>query len=193
MYLTETREPVRDKARPFAVKVARAAATDLGPAEGCAVRILDEAAKPGLFGNGGRVGMLGPGFDSLTSAMVKKDPSRGHAGVTDQCGPGERISTVPVRQGSRSLRRLPADILATRTGGAQVFCDPETGTGVSGITITAMRGREGWMLNEGLGDIRSVEVERLYRAPRITQACRRARQVRRTMNARELMKKGAQA
>ncbi len=51
-------------------------------------------AKLGLFGIGVPEHLGGPGFDTLTYAVVMEELSRGYASVADQCGLVELISTL---------------------------------------------------------------------------------------------------
>jgi hypothetical protein len=149
MYLTELQEQVRDMARAFADEVIRPAAEALDREERFAAEIFDEMARLGLFGIGVPEAMGGPGFDTLTYAVVMEELSRGYASVADQCGLVELISTLLVRHGSEVQRRHLPDILAMKTKVAYCITEPEAGTDVSGIRTTAFRDGEGWVLNGG--------------------------------------------
>jgi alkylation response protein AidB-like acyl-CoA dehydrogenase len=149
MYLTEMQEQVRDMARAFADEVIRPAAEALDREERFAVEIFDEMAKLGLFGIGVPEAMGGPGFDTLTYAVVMEELSRGYASVADQCGLVELISSLLVRHGTDAQRKLLADILAMKIKVAYCITEPEAGTDVSGIKTTAVRDGDGWVLNGG--------------------------------------------
>ncbi|MFZ0097776.1 MAG: acyl-CoA dehydrogenase family protein, partial [Gemmobacter sp.] len=91
MYLTETQEQVREMARAFADGVIRPQAEALDRDERFPAEIYDEMARLGLFGIGVPEEMGGPGFDTLTYAVVMEELSRGYASVADQCGLVELI------------------------------------------------------------------------------------------------------
>lgn len=147
MYLTETQDQVRDMARAFADDVIRPAAEALDRDERFPAEIYDEMAKLGLFGIGVPEAMGGPGFDTLTYAVVMEELARGYASVADQCGLVELISSLLVRHGSETQRRLLAPILALQQKVAYCITEAEAGTDVSGIRTTAEPDGEGWRLN----------------------------------------------
>jgi hypothetical protein len=149
MYLNEMQEQVRDMARAFADDVIRPAAEPLDREERFPAEIYDEMAKLGLFGIGVPEAMGGPGFDTLTYAVVMEELSRGYASVADQCGLVELISSLLVRHGTDAQRRLLAPILAMQTKVAYCITEPEAGTDVSGIRTTAEKDGDGWRLNGG--------------------------------------------
>lgn len=149
MYLTETQQQVREMARSFAEEVIRPAAEALDREERFPAELYDEMAKLGLFGIGVPEAMGGPGFDTLTYAVVMEELSRGYASVADQCGLIELISSLLVRHGTEAQRRLLPDILAMKTKVAYCITEPEAGTDVSGIRTTATPDGAGWRLNGG--------------------------------------------
>lgn len=149
MYLTEMQDQVRDMARAFADEVIRPAAEALDRDERFPAEIYEEMAKLGLFGVGVPEEMGGPGFDTLTYAVVMEELSRGYASVADQCGLVELISSLLVRHGTEPQRKLLAGILAMKTKVAYCITEPEAGTDVSGIKTTAARDGDGWVLNGG--------------------------------------------
>jgi alkylation response protein AidB-like acyl-CoA dehydrogenase len=149
MYLTEMHEQVRDMARAFADDVIRPAVEALDRDERFPAEIYDEMAKLGLFGVGVPENMGGPGFDTLTYAVVMEELSRGYASVADQCGLVELISTLLVRHGTDAQRKLLPDMLAMKTRVAYCITEPEAGTDVSGIKTTAIPDGDGWVLNGG--------------------------------------------
>ncbi|MEK1865804.1 MAG: acyl-CoA dehydrogenase family protein, partial [Ensifer adhaerens] len=106
MYLTETQEQVRDMARAFADEMIRPMAEELDREERFPVGLYDEMAKLGLFGIGVPEELGGPGFDTLTYALVMEELSRGYASVADQCGLIELISTLLVRHGTESQQAM---------------------------------------------------------------------------------------
>lgn len=149
MYLTDTQEQVRDMARSFAEEVIRPAAETLDREERFPAEIYDEMAKLGLFGIAVPEEMGGPGFDTLTYAVVMEELSRGYASIADQCGLLELISTLLVRHGTENQRLLLPDILAMKRKVAYCITEPEAGTDVSGIRTTAVKDGDGWVLNGG--------------------------------------------
>ena len=149
MYLTETHIQVRDMARDFADQVIRPVAEELDREERFPAGLYDEMAQLGLFGIGVPEALGGPGFDTLTYALVMEELSRGYASVADQCGLLELISTLLVRHGTARQQALLADILAMKTKVAYCITEAEAGTDVSGIRTTAVADGDGWVLNGG--------------------------------------------
>lgn len=150
MYLTETHIQVRDMARSFADEVVRPAAEALDREERFPAEIYQQMGELGLFGIGVPEAMGGPGFDTLTYALVMEELSRGYASIADQCGLIELISTLLVRHGTDGQRqRWIADVLSARTKVAYCITEPEAGTDVSGIRTEAARDGGGWILNGG--------------------------------------------
>ena len=149
MYLTEMQEQVRDMARAFSDEVIRPAAEALDREERFPAEIYDQMAGLGLFGIGVPEGMGGPGFDTLTYAVVMEELSRGYSSVADQCGLVELISSLLVRHGTEAQRSVLPSILAMKTKVAYCITEPEAGTDVSGIRTTAEPDGSGWRLNGG--------------------------------------------
>jgi alkylation response protein AidB-like acyl-CoA dehydrogenase len=149
MYLTETQEQVRDMARAFADETIRPLAEELDREERFPANLYDEMAKLGLFGIGVPEALGGPGFDTLTYALVMEELSRGYASVADQCGLVELISSLLVRHGTENQQALLPEILGMRSKVAYCITEPEAGTDVSGIRTTAERDGNGWRLNGG--------------------------------------------
>jgi alkylation response protein AidB-like acyl-CoA dehydrogenase len=149
MYLNDMQEQVRDMARAFADDVIRPVAEELDREERFPAEIYDEMAKLGLFGIGVPEAMGGPGFDTLTYAVVMEELSRGYASVADQCGLLELISSLLVRHGSDVQRKMLPEILSMKAKVAYCITEPEAGTDVSGIRTTAEKDGSGWRLNGG--------------------------------------------
>lgn len=149
MYLTEMQQQVRDMTRSFADEVIRPAAEALDREERFPQEIYDQMAGLGLFGIGVPEELGGPGFDTLTYAVVMEELSRGYASVADQCGLLELISSLLVRHGTDAQRKLLADILAMKAKVAYCITEADAGTDVSGIRTTAERDGDGWRLNGG--------------------------------------------
>lgn len=150
MYLTETHVQVRDMAREFANGAIRPIANDLDQEERFPKELYAEMAGLGLFGICVPEEMGGPGFDTLTYALVMEELSRGYASVADQCGLIELISTLLVRHGTETQRaKWLADVISARTFVAYCITEPEAGTDVSGIRTEAVRDGDGWVLNGG--------------------------------------------
>ncbi|MEM9427594.1 MAG: acyl-CoA dehydrogenase family protein [Pseudomonadota bacterium] len=150
MYLTETHVQVRDMARDFATDVIRPVAETLDRDETFPKDLYREMAELGLFGICVPEDLGGPGFDTLTYALVMEELSRGYASVADQCGLVELISTLLVRHGTaaQQQRWLP-DVRAARIFVAYCITEPEAGTDVSAIRTEAVRDGDGWVLNGG--------------------------------------------
>ena len=149
MYLTQTQEQVRDMARTFADEMIRPIAEELDREESFPADLYAEMGKLGLFGIGVPEALGGPGFDTLTYAVVMEEVSRGYASVADQCGLIELISSLLVRHGTERQQAMLPDILSTRSKVAYCITEPEAGTDVSGIRTTAARDGDGWRLNGG--------------------------------------------
>lgn len=150
MYLSETHIQVREMARAFANDVIRPVAEELDRDERFPEEIYTQMAETGLFGIGIPEEMEGPGFDTLTYAVVMEELSRGYSSIADQCGLVELISTLLVRHGSEEQRRkYLSDVTAMRTKVAYCITEPEAGTDVSGIRSEAVRDGDGWILNGG--------------------------------------------
>lgn len=150
MYLTDTHVQVREMTRQFADAVIRPLAEELDREERFPAEIYDQMAELGLFGICVPEAMGGPGFDTVTYALVMEELSRGYASVADQCGLVELISTLLVQHGTDGQRgRWLPGVLAARTRVAYCITEPEAGTDVSGIRTTAVRDGDGWVLNGG--------------------------------------------
>jgi alkylation response protein AidB-like acyl-CoA dehydrogenase len=150
MYLTEMHTQVRDMTRQFANDVIRPLAEELDRDSRFPAEIYEQMAELGLFGIGVPEEMGGPGFDTVTYAIVMEELSRGYASIADQCGLVELISTLLVRHGTDAQRdKWMRDILAAKTKVAYCITEPEAGTDVSGIRTTAVRDSDGWVLNGG--------------------------------------------
>ncbi len=150
MYLTDTHDKVVEMARDFANGAIRPIAEQLDRDESFPADLYAEMGQLGLFGIGVPEAMGGPGFDTLTYALVMEELSRGYASVADQCGLVELISTLLVRHGTDAQRdRWLSDVMTAKTKVAYCITEPEAGTDVSGIRTTAVRDRDGWVLTGG--------------------------------------------
>ncbi|MDU8946546.1 acyl-CoA dehydrogenase family protein [Ovoidimarina sediminis] len=150
MYLTETHHQVREMARDFADGVVRPLAEELDRDERFPAEIYDQMGELGLFGICVPEEMGGPGFDTVTYALVMEELSRGYSSVADQCGLVELISTLLVRHGTDAQRtRHLGDVMRAKTRVAYCITEPEAGTDVSGIRTEAVRDGDGWVLNGG--------------------------------------------
>lgn len=150
MFLNEMHAQVRNMTRQFADDVIRPVAEILDREERFPSEIYAQMADLGLFGICVPENMGGPGFDTVTYAIVMEELSRGYASVADQCGLVELVSTLLVQHGTPDQRAqwLPG-VLAAKTKVAYCITEPEAGTDVSGIRSTAVREGEGWVLNGG--------------------------------------------
>ncbi|QDC01510.1 acyl-CoA dehydrogenase family protein [Mesorhizobium sp. 8] len=150
MYANETQLQVRDMARQFAEEVIRPAAEGLDRDERFPAELYQQMGELGLFGIGVPEAMGGPGFDTLTYALVMEELSRGYASVADQCGLVELISTLLVRHGTEAQRDAwLGPVMRAAKRAAYCITEPEAGTDVSGIRTTAEPDGEGWRLNGG--------------------------------------------
>lgn len=150
MFLTETHRQVREMARQFAEDVIRPVAEELDREERFPREIYDQMGELGLFGIGVPEDMGGPGFDTVTYAVVMEELSRGYASIADQCGLVELLSTLLVKHGTPAQQsQWLTPLLSARLRGAYCITEPEAGTDVSGIRTTAKRDGEGWVLNGG--------------------------------------------
>jgi len=149
MFLEDTHLQVRDMARSFADSVLKPAAEALDRDERFPSEIYEQMAELGLFGIGVPEDLGGPGFDTVTYAVVMEELSRGYSSVADQCGLVELISTLLVRHGTEDQKALLTDILAMKKRVAYCITEPEAGTDVSGIRTTATAEGYGWILNGG--------------------------------------------
>jgi len=149
MVLTDTHLQVRDMARSFADTVLKPVAEELDREERFPAEIYEKMAELGLFGIGVPEEFGGPGFDTLTYALVMEELSRGYASVADQCGLVELISTLLVRHGTKVQRELLPEVLSMKKKAAYCITEPEAGTDVSGIRTTAAPNGDGWILNGG--------------------------------------------
>lgn len=150
MYLTDTHIQVRDMARDFATDVIRPLAEELDRDETFPRDLYLQMAELGLFGICVPEGLGGPGFDTLTYALVMEELSRGYASVADQCGLIELISTLLVQHGTPDQQsKLLPDVLSVKKLVAYCITEAEAGTDVSGIRAEAKRDGDGWLLNGG--------------------------------------------
>jgi hypothetical protein len=148
MYLSDMHQQVRDMARQFANEVVRPQAEALDHEERFPAEIFDQMGALGLFGIGVPEEMGGPGFDTLTYALVMEELSRGYASVADQCGLVELLSTLLVKNGDAGQRdRWLPGLLSGKLRGAYCLTEAEAGTDVSGIRSSAVRDGAGWVLN----------------------------------------------
>ena len=150
MRLNETQIQVRDMARQFANDVIRPMAEVWDREESFPRELYTRMGELGLFGICVPEDMGGPGFDTLTYALVMEELSRGYASVADQCGLIELISTLLVRHGTeKQCDQLLADVMKAKKLVAYCITEPEAGTDVSGIRTEAVRDGDRWVLNGG--------------------------------------------
>ncbi len=149
MFLTEIQAHVQAMVRTFSDEVIRPAAEALDREEAFPQAIYEEMSKLGLFGISVPPQMGGPGFDTLTYAVIMEELSRGYSSIADQCGLVELICTLLVRHGTQAQQRHLADIMAMKSKVAYCITEPEAGSDVSGIRTTAEKDGQGWRLNGG--------------------------------------------
>jgi alkylation response protein AidB-like acyl-CoA dehydrogenase len=150
MFITETHQQVREMTRQFAEDVIRPVAEDLDREERFPGEIYDQMGELGLFGIGVPENMGGPGFDTVTYALVMEELSRGYSSVADQCGLVELLSTLLVKHGTDAQRKhWLSGLLTAKLRGAYCITEPEAGTDVSGIRTVAKKDGDDWVLNGG--------------------------------------------
>lgn len=150
MLLNDTQIQVRDMARQFANEAIRPIAEALDSEEKFPHDLYLQMGELGLFGICVPEDRGGPGFDTLTYALVMEELSRGYASVADQCGLIELISTLLVRHGTDAqCAKYLSDVMAAKSLVAYCITEPEAGTDVSGIRTEAVRDGDGWVLNGG--------------------------------------------
>ncbi|MCL4143103.1 UNVERIFIED_CONTAM: hypothetical protein GTU68_058189, partial [Idotea baltica] len=150
MQLSEAQGQVQEMTRRFADDVIRPQAVALDRDEQFPHDIYAEMADLGLFGICVPESLGGPGFDTLTYAIVMEELSRGYSSVADQCGLVELISTLLVQHGTgEQQQHLLKDVLAMEKRVAYCITEPEAGTDVASIRSQATREGEGWVLNGG--------------------------------------------
>lgn len=148
MHLTDIQIQVRDMARDFATQTIRPMAEALDHEESFPRELYSQMGELGLFGIGIPEDMGGPGFDTLTYALVMEELSRGYASVADQCGLIELISTLLVRHGTDAQRdKYLMDVAQAKSLVAYCITEAEAGTDVSGIRTEAVRDGDEWVLN----------------------------------------------
>jgi alkylation response protein AidB-like acyl-CoA dehydrogenase len=150
MIYSDTHIQVRDMARQFADETIRPLAEMLDREERFPHDLYRQMGELGLFGIAVPEALGGPGFDTLTYALVMEELSRGYSSVADQCGLVELISTLLVRHGTEEQRRRWLGP-AMRAEKLVAYCitEPEAGTDVSGIRTTATKEGDGWVLDGG--------------------------------------------
>ena len=145
---TEIQTQVRDLARNFSNEVVRPLAENLDETERFPNELYLQMGELGLFGIGVPEADGGPGFDTVTYALVMEELSRGYASVADQCGLIELITTLLVRHGTDVQKsKYLEDVMKAKKFVAYCISEPEAGTDVSGIRTIAKRNGHGWKLN----------------------------------------------
>ena len=150
MFIDDTQLQVRDMARQFADNVVRPVAEELDREERFPAEIYRQMGELGLFGIAIPEDHGGPGFDTLTYALVMEELSRGYSSIADQCGLVELIGTLLVRHGTPGqIARLLGPAMRAEKFVAYCITEPEAGTDVSGIKTFARRDGAGWRLSGG--------------------------------------------
>ncbi len=150
MFLSETHEQVRAMARQLANDVIRPMAEELDREERFPRDLYRRMGGLGLLGIAVPESLGGPGFDTLTYAVVMEELSRGYASVADQCGLVELVSTLLVKHGTpQQQAKWLAPLMAAEAFAAYCITEPEAGTDVSNIRTTATRQGDGWRLDGG--------------------------------------------
>lgn len=148
MYLNDTHIQVRDMTRQFADDILCPIAEKLDEEEKFPEDIYQQMAELGLFGISVPEDLGGPGFDTITYALVMEELSRGYASIADQCGLVELISTLLTLYGNaEQQQKYLADILSFKTKIAYCITEAEAGSDVSGIRTEATKTADGWLLN----------------------------------------------
>ncbi|MDE0530706.1 MAG: acyl-CoA dehydrogenase family protein [Albidovulum sp.] len=147
MHLTETHLQIREMTRNFADSVIRPVSEELDRDERFPSEIYEEMAKLGLFGICVPEELGGPGFDTLSYAIVMEELSRGYASVADQCGLVELASMLLAQHGTVEQREKWLEgILRAEAKAAYCITEAEAGTDVSAIRTRATRSEDGWLL-----------------------------------------------
>jgi alkylation response protein AidB-like acyl-CoA dehydrogenase len=150
MALSELHEQVRDMARRFAENEIRPIAAALDQEERFPAELYEKMGELGLFGLTVPVEHGGSGLDTLGYALTMEELSRGYASVADQCGVVELCATLLSKYGTDEQRQSwLAGILAGTKRVAYCITEASAGTDVSGITTTAQRTEDGWVLDGG--------------------------------------------
>jgi alkylation response protein AidB-like acyl-CoA dehydrogenase len=148
MFVNETQNQARELARRFADEVIRPVAGELDKNEHFPSDIYQQMAELGLFGICVPEALGGPGFDTLTYALIMEELSRGYSSVADQCGLVELISTLLVQHGTAAQQsRWLGPALSAEKKVAYCITEAEAGTDVSGIRTMAVPRDDGWRLN----------------------------------------------
>ena len=106
---------VRDMARNFSNEIIRPVAQELDETENFPHELYLKMGELGLFGIGVPEKDGGPGFDTVTYALVMEELSRGYSSVADQCGLIELITTLLVRHGTLEQKtQLLSDIMSAK-------------------------------------------------------------------------------
>ena len=141
---------VRDMARSFSNENIRPIAQQLDESEKFPHELYLQMGELGLFGICVPEDEGGPGFDTVTYALVMEELSRGYASVADQCGLIELITTLLVRHGTPQQKiEVLSDIMSAKKLVAYCISEAEAGTDVSGIRTSATKCDGGWLLNGG--------------------------------------------
>ena len=150
MFFLDTHIQVRDMARQFANDIIRPVAEELDRDEKFAGEIYKQMGDLGLFGICVPEEMGGPGFDTVTYALVMEELSRGYASVADQCGLVELLTSLLVAHGTDEQRSIWLnDLMSAKKFGAYCITEAEAGTDVSGIRTEAVFDGKCWKLNGG--------------------------------------------
>ena len=149
MRYTETQRQIQSMARQFSDSHIRPIAETLDREESFPHDLYLQMGELGLFGIGVPEADGGPGFDTLSYALVMEELSRGYSSVADQCGLIELIASLLVAHGSAQQRALLPDIMQAKKLVAYCITEPEAGSDVSRIKTHATKDGEGWRLNGG--------------------------------------------
>ncbi|MDQ2064844.1 acyl-CoA dehydrogenase family protein [Xinfangfangia sp. CPCC 101601] len=146
--MSDVHEQLRDMARRFAESEVRPLAEELDRDERFPAELYTKMAELGLFGITLPPEHGGAGMDCHAYALVMEELSRAYASIADQCGLVELCATLLSQHGTDAQRAqwLP-DILAARKRVAYCITEAGAGTDVSGITTTATRTADGWLLS----------------------------------------------
>lgn len=148
MFVNETQRQVRDLTRNFVNDVIRPLAAELDESERFPEEVYKRMAGLGLFGISVPEEAGGPGFDTVTYALVMEELSRGCASVADQCGLIELISTLLVEHGTAEQQSYwLKPVLAMQYKVAYCITESEAGSDVSAIRTEATRDGDGWCLS----------------------------------------------
>ena len=150
LHSLDTYDQIRDMVSSFATDVIRPAAEELDKEERFPEEIYQQMAELGLFGITSSVEYGGAGLDCYAYSIIMEELSKGYSSIADQCGLVELITALLMSCGTPAQReQYLADIISFKTKVAYCITEAEAGSDVAGITTTARKTPDGWLLTGG--------------------------------------------